>query len=44
MARRMISVRRIIDDLEAEGRDLEQLYIDPDDIVELDQTEDEEEE
>ena len=37
MARRLVKVRQIIQDAEAEGLDPDQIFIDPDDLVELEQ-------
>ena len=42
MTKRLVSLSRLIEDVESEGLDLEQTFIDPDDIVQLeDQAEEE---
>ena len=43
MAKRLVPLREIIEDAEDRGLDLDQILINPDDIVELEEEEDEEE-
>ena len=43
MAKRLVSVRRVIEDAEDEGQDPSQLFINPDDIVELEEDDEDEE-
>ena len=42
MARRLVSLSRLVEDTEAEGLDLNQIFIDPDDVVELEEEQGEE--
>lgn len=37
--RKLIKVERLIEDAEAQGLDPDQLYVDPDDVVELEKDE-----
>ena len=37
MTRRLVPLRRIVEDTEGQGEDLDSLYVDPDDIVELEE-------
>ncbi len=43
MTRRLVPLRRIIEDVEEQGRDPDDLYADPDDIAELEEDEEQEE-
>ncbi len=43
MARRLVSLRQLIRDLEADGEDPANLYLDPEDVVELEEEPEEEE-
>jgi len=44
MTRQLISVRQLIQDLQEEGLDIDQVFVDPDDVVEVEQEAEEEEE
>jgi len=37
MTRRLVPLRRLIQDSEEQGEDIDALYVDPDDIVELEE-------
>ena len=42
MTRQLISIRQLIEDLQEEGLDLDQVFVDRDDIVELEEAPEEE--
>ena len=37
MSRRLVTIRKIVEDAEERGEDLDTIYVDPDDIVEIDE-------
>ena len=42
MKRRLVSVRQLIQDLQDEGLDIDQVFVDPEDVAEIQEAEEEE--
>jgi hypothetical protein len=41
MTRRLVTLRQLIEDLEADGQDFDALYVDADEVAELEEDDDE---